>query len=105
MGLTVKQEQVGMTKILTINGILDITTTNIVSSFLDNIEDIEVLIFDFSGLDFIDSTGIGSIINAIYLAKEKNFRLKLQGMNELTHTVFEAVGLYDVLIAIQEEAV
>ena len=65
----------------------------------------ETLIIDFSGLEFIDSTGIGSIMNAIYLSQEKGFKLQLKGVDELTHTVFEMVGLYQILEALQGEVV
>ncbi|WP_374720755.1 STAS domain-containing protein [Peribacillus tepidiphilus] len=100
MGLTVKKEVKGSTAILQLKGILDITTTNVMDPYLNNIHDIEILIIDFSGLEFIDSTGIGSIMNAIYLSQEKNFKLQLQGVDDLTHHVFETVGLYEILEAI-----
>ena len=103
--LTVKKEVKDLTTILRIKGILDISTTNRIDPFLDEIEKIEMLIIDFSELEFMDSTGIGSIINAIHLSQEKGFKLKLQGINELTHSVLETVGLYQILNAIQGEVV
>ena len=72
---------------------------------LEELGNIETLIIDFSGLEFIDSTGIGSIMNAIYLSQEKSFKLQLKGVDELTHTVFEMVGLYQILEAFQGEVV
>jgi anti-anti-sigma factor len=103
MSLVVEKEIKEQTLILKIKGVLDISTTHVIEPYLEEIEHIETVILDFSGLEFIDSTGIGAIMNAIYLSQEKNFRLKLQGMNELTHNVFETVGLYQILEAIQGE--
>jgi anti-anti-sigma factor len=91
--------------IFSMYGTLDITTTNIVNSLLEEIDEIELLIFDFSNLEFIDSTGIGSILNAIYLSQEKNFKLKMQGINEITHQVFEMVGIYQILDSVHGEVV
>jgi anti-anti-sigma factor len=105
MALKVEKEVQEQTLILKIKGVLDISTTNVIEPYLEQIGHIETVILDFSGLEFIDSTGIGVIMNAIFLSKEKNFRLRLQGMNELTNNVFQTVGLYEVLEAVQEEVV
>ncbi|WML49526.1 STAS domain-containing protein [Neobacillus sp. PS3-34] len=105
MSLTVRKDVQGGTTIFTLKGILDISTSSVIDPYLDDLGDINILVLDFSELEFIDSTGIGSIINAIYLTQEKNFTLKLQGIDELTHQVFETVGLYQILNAIQEEVV
>jgi anti-anti-sigma factor len=103
MSLTVEKEVQGKTLVLKIKGVLDISTAHAIDYYLEEIDHIETLVFDFSGLEFIDSTGIGSIMNAIYLSQEKNFKLKLQGMDELTDNVFETVGLYQILEAMQGE--
>lgn len=105
MGLKVKKEVDVSTVIFHLKGILDISTSNVIEPYLDNIHGIEILIIDFSGIEFIDSTGIGSIINIIHLSLEKSFKVKLQGIDEETNQVFEMVGLYDILEAIQGEVV
>lgn len=105
MGLIVQKEVKDSTLILSLKGILDISTSNKMEPYINEISDIECLIFDFNELDFIDSTGIGSIMNAIYLSKEKNFKLILRGVDELTDEVFRTVGLYYVLETIQEDLV
>lgn len=105
MGLIVQKEVKDSTLILSLKGILDISTSNKMEPYINEISDIECLIFDFNELEFIDSTGIGSIMNAIYLSKEKNFKLILRGVDELTDEVFRTVGLYYVLETIQEDLV
>ncbi|MGG7622122.1 STAS domain-containing protein [Bacillus coreaensis] len=105
MGLVIEKEEQGTTTVFKFKGILDISTANVIDPLLEETQGINTLIFDFSDLDFIDSTGIGSIINSIYLSQENNFQLKLLGMNELTHQIFETVGVYRILDTIQREVV
>ncbi|MBT2663864.1 STAS domain-containing protein [Bacillus sp. ISL-45] len=105
MGLTINREIHETTIILKFKGILDISTANVMDPYLDEIQKINTLVLDFSELEFIDSTGIGSIINSIYLSQEKNFYLELKGINELTHQVFETIGVYHILNSIQKEVV
>lgn len=103
--LTIDKEVQGVTAILKIKGLIDITTTNIIDLYMEDIGSVETVLLDFSNLEFIDSTGIGSIMNAIYLSKEKNFKLKLQGIDEMTNEVFETVGLYEILKAFDGEVI
>jgi len=100
MGLAIKKELEGSTVILSLHGVLDISTTNQIDSYLENLEKIDVFVFDFSELEFIDSTGIGSILNAIYLSQDYDFKI-----SEMTHQVFEMVGLYQIVNAFHGEVV
>jgi anti-anti-sigma factor len=102
MELTVHKEVQEQTTTFILKGMLDISTSKVIEPYLNDIGDIKVLILDFSELEFIDSTGIGSIIDAIYLSQEKNFTLKLKGIDEAIHEVFETVGLYQILDKIHE---
>jgi anti-anti-sigma factor len=103
MGLVIEKEVLGTIVILKFRGILDISTANVIDPLIEETQGICTLIFDFNELEFIDSTGIGSIINTIYLSQEKKFQLKLSGMNELTDQIFETVGVYRILDAIRRE--
>ncbi len=105
MGLIIEKGELGTTTVYKFIGILDISTANRLDTLLEDTFGINTLIFDFSELDFIDSTGIGFIINAIYLSQEKNVHLKFEGMKELTHQIFETVGVYRILDGIQREGV
>lgn len=103
MGLTVQKEIQGSTMTLRLQGILDISTSNVIDPYIEDVDDIDVLIFDFSELEFIDSTGIGSIMNTIFLSQEKNFTVKLEGVDELIKDILETVGIYHILESLQEE--
>ncbi|WP_419882328.1 STAS domain-containing protein [Peribacillus sp. B-H-3] len=103
MSLTVNKEIFQTTVILKIIGILDISTINGILPFLELENEVEKLIFDFSDLEFIDSTGIGIIIEAIYQSQEVNFTIELKGLDEETREIFETVGVFKILEAIQRE--
>ncbi|HEX7064512.1 MAG TPA: STAS domain-containing protein [Bacillales bacterium] len=106
MELTIEKVEKDSSVVLYLKGILDITTTKQIDPYLEEISSrMESLTFDFSELELMDSTGIGSIMNAIHMSQEKQFQVKFQGVNELTHEVFEMVGLYKVLEALKGEAI
>ncbi len=105
MSLVILKETIERTTTLKVMGILDISTTSIIDPYIEEIEDVDTLILNLKDLEFIDSTGIGSIMNVIFLSEEKNFKVKLEGMNDLTHSIFETVGLYQILEAIQGEVI
>ncbi|WP_108671428.1 STAS domain-containing protein [Peribacillus acanthi] len=103
MGLQIEKEVQELTVILKLKGILDISTTGTVTAILEDLQGIELLIFDFTNLDFLDSTGIGAILNAIHLSQERGFTIRLHGVNGLINHILETVGLYQLLGAIQGE--
>ncbi|MCF8383062.1 MAG: STAS domain-containing protein [Chlorobium sp.] len=47
------------------------------------------LVFDCSNLDFIDSSGLGTIVGCLRKALEKNGDIKLAGLNAKVAMVFE----------------
>lgn len=105
MELNITKEINNTTMILKLQGILDITTASVIEEEMDEMDSIEILILDFANIEFIDSTGIGSIVNLINLSQEKSFKIKLKGISELNHQVFNTVGLYTILYAMQGEVI
>ena len=105
MALDVQMEFSNETAFLKMQGILDISTTHLLEEYIQKIADVKELIIDFSGLEFIDSTGIGAIMEIIYCSQEKQFRIKLEGMDKQIYEILETVGLFKVLETIQGRAV
>ena len=85
-----------------LKGILDISTNHIIESYFNEEIDAKELILNFNELTFIDSTGIGALINIIYWAKENQCALKLIEVDESINEIFETVGLYQILENFQE---
>jgi anti-anti-sigma factor len=105
MALDVRMEISDETAFLKIQGILDISTTHLLEEYIWKIADVKELIIDFSGLEFIDSTGIGAIMEMIYRSQEKRFRIKLEGMDRQIYEILETVGLFKMLEMVQGRAV
>ena len=55
------------------------------------------LTLDLSGVRFIDSTGLGLVINTEQAARQDGIALELVPASREVHRVFEMVGLADVL--------
>lgn len=90
---------------LHVSGILDYSTIN---RFIDEVQTIKdgtkKVIVNFSALEFIDSTGIGSIVNLVHEANDRNFLVELDGLSKGKREMFNMIGVYEILDAIQMEA-
>ncbi len=105
MSLNIEKERKKDHIIFHIKGILDFSTIHIFLNVLEEIKETEVLVVDFTYLEFIDSTGIGAIIDTFYYVQEKGMRVKLEGINEITFEIFDTVGLFQILEAVQGEVI
>lgn len=55
------------------------------------------VIFDFSEISFIDSSGIGLILGRYNQLKFDHRKLILTGLNKVTYKLFELSGLIDLM--------
>jgi stage II sporulation protein AA (anti-sigma F factor antagonist) len=62
----------------------------------DNLN-IEKVIFDLSGLSFMDSTGVGLLIGRYKKLKQFNIPLYISGASVATEKVIELAGLYRIM--------
>lgn len=89
---------------LRVSGVLDYST---MGTFIEEVHSIKEgtkkVIIDFEGLDFIDSTGIGAIINLVHEANEKKFKVELVGINEENEVVFDMIGVFEIIESLQLE--
>lgn len=103
-GLIVKKEIENDICTLRVQGVLDYSTIN---PFIQQIQSIEAelskVIVDFTDLEFIDSTGIGVIINLVHEALDKKFEVELDGINEDTRELFETIGVFQIMETLQQE--
>jgi anti-anti-sigma factor len=103
--LTVETQKTESTYSIVVEGVLDIATVDIFHERVDRLEeeDFSVLIVDFSKLLFIDSTGIGAVLRAIYLSRDKGFTVQLEGMSENIKDILKTVGVMRILATLQKE--
>lgn len=89
---------------ISVSGVLDYATMDHFNEVIKNIkQEINKVVIDFAELDFIDSTGIGSIINLVHVANEKNFRIELAGISEEIGELFETIGVYQIMQSLLKE--
>ncbi|MFC4736529.1 STAS domain-containing protein [Bacillus daqingensis] len=55
------------------------------------------LIIDLSGVDYIDSTGLGIFIGALKASEKAGTSLTLTGLNARVKRLFEITGLHEVI--------
>ncbi|NRD76886.1 STAS domain-containing protein [Bacillus sp. BRMEA1] len=90
--------------VIRINGVMDIATMDAFHVQMEQLPaTFSSLLLDFSNLEFIDSTGIGAIVELIYLSQEKNFTIMFEGMNEDIEEIFEMLGVFRILEALKKE--
>lgn len=68
-----------------------------VGSFKQMIEpylnDNQVILVDMSALEFVDSSGLGSLLSCLRAMNNKGGKLKLIGMTKPVHSLFELVRM------------
>ncbi|MFC0190415.1 STAS domain-containing protein [Fictibacillus aquaticus] len=55
------------------------------------------IIIDLSGIEYMDSTGLGIFVGALKSTKANNSSMKLRGMTERVRRIFEITGLTEVM--------
>lgn len=87
------------TLIFTLLGSLDIGG---VDTFENEVSKVDLLVadmvhIDFKGVEFVDSTGIGSIVNLVQSLEERGLGYKLTNVSEPIQEVFVILGLEDII--------
>ncbi|WP_231514949.1 STAS domain-containing protein [Oceanobacillus salinisoli] len=87
-----------------VNGILDYATMEPFNKEIQAIEEgTKKVIINFAELEFIDSTGVGSIINLVHEANTKHFEVELDGVSDFIHEILETIGVFQIMETLQKE--
>ncbi len=86
----------GNTLTFTIEGRLDLNSAPELEKQLENLENIQILIFDFEKLEYISSAGI-RIILTVQKIMNKQGSMIIRNLNDDVREVFEITGLTDEL--------
>jgi anti-anti-sigma factor len=89
--------------VLEIEGTLDISTISVFEEHTSKFERMSILTVDFTKLEFIDSTGIGAILELVYVTKEKGASIRLEGLHDNIKDIFDTVGVLRVIEALRRE--
>ena len=68
-----------------------------IDDLIDENSDVGNVIFNFSHLSFMDSTGIGLLIGRYKKIKQFNKRAYITGANVATEKVIQLAGLYNIM--------
>jgi anti-anti-sigma factor len=82
--------------IVQIQGELDMGTIDIFGEAMDNVQSDESkkgIVFDFKGLTFVDSTGVGKLLSYFYTFKEENMPYFLVNIKAEVKEIFEILGI------------
>lgn len=81
MDLEMKTKKEGSTFSVTLNGELNALTAPELKALLDdNLRDTDLLIFDFSGCDYVSSAGLRVLLNTFKVLTSRNGQMKLQNI-------------------------
>ena len=71
-----------------------------VSPFMNAVrrEDAPTMILDFSGVTYLDSSGLGSLVSACTTCVKAGRRFALTGVNQRVQKVFEITNVENVLL-------
>jgi anti-anti-sigma factor len=81
------------------HGDLDIEATEVIEeAIIQSIGDYSNVEIDFSGVPFVDSTGIGLLINLIEMIKSKsgNVQIVIKNIQPLVNEVFDMLQLNEI---------
>ena len=95
--MTMNKNQNGTTLTIALEGRLDTTTApELEKELKDSLSNMEALVLDFSGLDYISSAGLRVLLSA---HKQMSARggMKVTHVNEIVNEVFEVTGFSDIL--------
>jgi anti-anti-sigma factor len=86
--------------ILKLFGVLDLSTTKSLTDELNSIGNVKELVLDLENVEFIDSTGIGAILEFLYQSQTYHYHFTLVKYDNFKE-IFDTVGLFEVIGAIQ----
>ncbi|WP_257351837.1 STAS domain-containing protein [Pseudalkalibacillus decolorationis] len=99
MNLQIQKETEGNTDKLLINGEVDAYTAPKLKDTLISLTEQKgrEVVVDLSGVQYMDSTGLGVFVGALKSSQQHGSSLKLTGMTERVHRLFDITGLTDVM--------
>ena len=95
--MTINKNKDGAALTLSVEGRLDTMTSPELEAVLkEELDGVEALTFDFSGLDYISSAGLRVLLSA---QKRMNAQgtMKVSGVNEIITEIFDVTGFTDIL--------
>ena len=95
--MTIEKIKDGATLTLVVEGRLETTTAPELEAVIKNeLEGVETLVFDLSGLQYISSAGL-RVLLAAQKTMHKQGAMKVTGAGDVVMEIFEITGFSDIL--------
>lgn len=93
--MEVRTEQSGQVSVVAVNGDVDLSSSRSLQSELREVISggPSRLIVDLSGVPYMDSSGVATLVEAMQLSRKKGTRLVLCAMSEKVQSIFEIARL------------
>lgn len=96
-GLTIVSHQEEWVKIIDLAGEITTADEMLQEQILPQGSEIKALVFNFAGVDYINSAGISLLIRVVRQAREKSVAALGYGLSDHYHKIFQMVGLNSYL--------
>ncbi|WP_206922824.1 STAS domain-containing protein [Alicyclobacillus acidoterrestris] len=104
MDISVRVDKAFSSTVLAIVGEVDFPTVDQVLSLMDK-HRLDNVVLDWSGISFIDSTGIGLILRAIMEIREAGGQITIVSIPTPIEQVLEEMGVMDIICEFMKENV
>ncbi len=96
--MEISERRIEDVDIVALNGRLDISSAKKLKNRMNTLvkENRVRLILDMTGVDFIDSSGLGSLVSSLRSVNAKNGDVKLAGLRQQVYSIFELTRLHRV---------
>ena len=95
--MTISKTQENEKLTVTVEGRLDTTTApQLEAELKKSFDDINELVFDITGLEYISSAGLRVLLTAQKTMNKKG-KMTVKGVNEAVMEIFEVTGFSDIL--------
>ena len=88
---------------LSLKGVLDISTIEGFKGYMNKLQNAKKINIDFSEVEFIDSTGVGSLVQVIKNLHEKSAEIKITNISSDVFEVLEILGLIEIFEGVFEQ--
>ncbi len=96
--MEIRKETLEKATIVKLIGRLDASSSKKVKEAVKDLLDTNVrnVVFDMEGIDFIDSTGLGSLVAALRSVSKQGGEIKIAGLGERVRVIFELTRLHRI---------
>ncbi len=96
--MEIRKDTVENATVLKLTGRLDASSSKTVKETVKDLLETGVcnMVLDMEGIDFIDSTGLGSLVAALRSVTNKGGEIKIAGLRERVRVIFELTRLHRI---------